>query len=196
MVEETATINTVLQELKEFRKENNQRWEQNEKRWEENNKRWEQNEKRWEENDKRWEQNEKRWEENDKRWEQNEKRWEENNQRWEQNEKRWEENDKKLEAINERVTNIEKNSGPDKKEFLRIFDSMEEAIMKEFAELNEKVDIKFSKADAMFADLGLDIKELQHTSRRQGSKINLNNVRIEKLEEWKDELDLNGFVSA
>lgn len=51
--------NMILKELREFRTENN-------KRWEDNNKRWEKNEKRWEENDKRWEENEKRWEINTK----------------------------------------------------------------------------------------------------------------------------------
>ncbi len=154
MVEKTATINTVLQELREFRTENNKRWEQNEKRWEENNK------------------------------------------RWEQNEKRWEENDKKLETINERVTKIENTRESDKKEFARVFEAMEEAITGQFDKLNEKIDIKFSKADAIFADLGLDVKELQHTARRYGNKINLHDIRIEKLEDWKDELDVGGFVHA
>ena len=44
-MEENVTILTVLQELRDFRAENNKRWEQNDKRWEENDKRWEQNEK-------------------------------------------------------------------------------------------------------------------------------------------------------
>lgn len=57
---ENVTLMTVLEELKDFRAENN-------KRWEENNKRWEQNEKRWEENERRWEANEKKWEANDKK---------------------------------------------------------------------------------------------------------------------------------
>ena len=57
---ENVTIMTVLEELRDFRAENNKRWEENERRWE-------QNEKRWEENNKRWEQNEKRWEANDKK---------------------------------------------------------------------------------------------------------------------------------
>lgn len=39
-MEENVTITTVLQELRDFRAENNKRWEQNDKRWEENNKRW------------------------------------------------------------------------------------------------------------------------------------------------------------
>ena len=49
-MEENVTIMTVLQELREFRSENNKRWEENDRRWEENNKCWEENDKRWEEN--------------------------------------------------------------------------------------------------------------------------------------------------
>ena len=66
-MEENVTILTVLQELRDFRAENNKRWEQNNKRWEENDKRWEQNDKRWEQNEKRWEENDKRWTSMDKR---------------------------------------------------------------------------------------------------------------------------------
>ena len=196
MVEEAITINTVLQELREFRVENNKRWDQNEKRWEENDKRWEQNEKRWEQNDKRWEQNEKRWEENNKRWEQNEKRWEENKKRWEQNEKRWKENDQKLETINARVTKIENSRESDKKEFARVFEAIEESIIEQFEHLNKKIDIKFSKVDAIFADLGLEVKDLQETAKKNETKINLHDVRIEKLEDWKEELDIGGLVPA
>ena len=47
-MEENVTIMTVLQELREFRNENNKRWEENDKRWEENNKFCEENDKRWE----------------------------------------------------------------------------------------------------------------------------------------------------
>lgn len=54
-MEENLTVNTVLQELREFRSENNKRWEQNEKCWEENDKRWKENARRWEQNDKRLE---------------------------------------------------------------------------------------------------------------------------------------------
>ena len=54
-MEENLTVNTILQELREFRSENNKRWEQNEKCWEENDKRWKENARRWEQNDKRLE---------------------------------------------------------------------------------------------------------------------------------------------
>ena len=65
-MEENVTIMTVLQELREFRSENNKRWEENDKRWEENEKRWTQNEIRWEQNEKRWEENKMLWKQNTK----------------------------------------------------------------------------------------------------------------------------------
>lgn len=55
---EDNIANAILIELREFRTEN-------EKRWEENNRKWEQNEARWEENNTRWEANDTKWKEND-----------------------------------------------------------------------------------------------------------------------------------
>lgn len=42
---EDTMANTILKELREFRAENNKRWEANDKRWEENDRRWEANTK-------------------------------------------------------------------------------------------------------------------------------------------------------
>lgn len=64
---EDTMANLILTELREFREENNKRWEKNDERWEENDRRWEQNGKHWNENDKRWDENDKKWEVNDKR---------------------------------------------------------------------------------------------------------------------------------
>lgn len=44
--------NVILKELREFRTENNKRWEENDRRWEENDKRWEENSKCWKEDTK------------------------------------------------------------------------------------------------------------------------------------------------
>ena len=43
---EDVMAKTILTELREFRQENDKRWEENERRWKENDKRWEQNDKR------------------------------------------------------------------------------------------------------------------------------------------------------
>ena len=39
-------VNTILKELREFRTEENKRWDENNKHWEENDKRWNTNDKR------------------------------------------------------------------------------------------------------------------------------------------------------
>ena len=57
---EDAVASTILNELREFRTENDKRWEENDKRWEQNEKRWEENERRWTHNEERWQFTEKR----------------------------------------------------------------------------------------------------------------------------------------
>lgn len=42
-IEAENITRTLLQEFREFRVENNRRWDENEKRWKENNERWKQN---------------------------------------------------------------------------------------------------------------------------------------------------------
>ena len=49
---EVSMQNEILKELREFRAENNKKWEQNDKHWEENNRRWEENDKCWKQNGK------------------------------------------------------------------------------------------------------------------------------------------------
>ena len=71
-------LTEILKTLKDFRAEQEERWEKNEHHWVQNEKRWEENERRWAQNEKRWEENERRWAENKKLWEENERRWTEN----------------------------------------------------------------------------------------------------------------------
>ena len=219
MEEETITANVILKELREFREENNKRWEENDKkwernerRWEENDKRWERNERRWEENQKKWEENEKRWkenqkkwEENDKRWKENQKQWEENNKRWKENQKKWEENDQKLEIISTNQINIEnrvnkleekrkEDREEDRKEFFRVFECMEKSIVNQFKEMQTRMDIRFNKIEAILLDHEATQKEMLKQLASHETKLNLHNVRIEKLENWKDEFETGSLM--
>lgn len=40
-------LNEILTTIKEFREENNKRWEENDKKWEENDRKWKENDKKW-----------------------------------------------------------------------------------------------------------------------------------------------------
>ncbi len=177
---ENVMANTILKELREFRQENNQRWEQNEKRWEENDKRWEQNDKRWEQNDKRWEQNDKRWEENDKR--------------WEQNEIRWNETDKILAQMNERLTNVENGREKDRRDIMDVLDTMQKTITEQFTEMKEKYDIKIDAIYGLQRVNQIEHKEFREFMNRHEHRLDFYNSRIDKLEQWKDQMDLGAYT--
>lgn len=169
---EENIASTLLAEFREFRTEN---------------------EKRWEENNKRWEQNEKRWEENNKCWEQNEKRWEGNNKRWEQNEKRWEENNKKIGKMTIRIDNLEKNRKSDMKEILEVLDAMEKSISKRFDDMQEYMDFHFERIYSAQISNSIEHLQFKRAIKENSKRINFQNSRIDNLENWKDELE-NGEI--
>ena len=175
-MEEKITIMTVLQELRDFRAENN---------------------KRWEENNKRWEQNEKRWEENGRRWEQNEKRWEENHRRWEQNEKRWEDNDKRWISMEERVEKLEEGRKEDRREIFEVIDNMQKNIDNQFKEMRDYMDLKFEKIDLALAVNNMEHAEFRKLLKAYGIRLDFYGARLQSLEKWRDELLSGGdFVGA
>ena len=206
---EDSLAKTILTELRDFRKENDRKWEQNEKRWVENNKKWEQNEKcwvennrkweqnekRWEENNRKWEQNEKRWEENNKKWEQNEKRWEENNKKWEQNEKCWEENNKKWEQNEKRWLENDKKWNQsetqrkkDRDELIEVLDTMDKSITRRFDYIGKYIDSRYDKILEDQFKCNKEYILLRREFETQKARINFQNVRIESLEKWRDNL--------
>lgn len=174
-MEENVTIMTVLQELRDFRSENNKRWEANDKRWEENERRWEQNEKRWEENERRWEQNEKRWKANDKR---------------------LDAMDNRLDSMDNRVSNLEEGRKTDRREILDVLETMQKSIDKQFVDMRDYMDAQFEKINAINT-----VNDIEHTEFRQllkayGIRIDLQSSRITYLEKWKKDLDESGMVAV
>ncbi len=216
--------NVILMELREFREENNKKWEVNEKRWEENDRRWEANEKRWEENDRRWKANEKRWEENNKRWNENQQLWIANNQKWEVNEKRWEENNKRwnenqqlwiannqkweandkkwkestkiLAGINERVIALEEGRKKDRLDLIDILDTMEKSISNQFNEMKEYFDVKFEKVFISQKVNDMEHAEFKKLVCAHEGRLNFYNARISRIEEWKEQFDMGEFTAV
>ena len=186
---EDTMANVILTELREFREENNKRWEQNDKRWEENDKRWEQNEKRWEENNERWNENQKRWEENNERWNENQKLWIANNKRWDENDKKWEGNDKRLTAL-------EEGRKKDRLDLIDILDTMEKSISNQFSEMKEYFDAKFEKVFVSQKVNDMEHAEFKKLVCAHEGRLNFYNARISRLEEWKEEFDLGEFTAV
>lgn len=174
-MEENVTIMTVLQELRDFRKENNKRWEANDKRWEENERRWEQNEKRWEENERRWEQNEKRWKANDKR---------------------LDAMDNRLDSMDNRVSNLEEGRKTDRREILDVLETMQKSINKQFVDMRDYMDAQFEKINAIHTVNDIEHAEFRQLLKAYGIRIDLQSSRITYLEKWKKDLDESGMVAV
>lgn len=174
-MEESISIATVLYELRDFRAENN---------------------KRWEENDKRWEENERRWKENDKRWEESKRRWKKNERRWEENEKRWEENEKRLLSIEERTNNLEINRKNDKNEIIEILDIMQKSIDKQFKDLENNINNRFEKIEDELIENRNEHQEFRKTMRHFNARLDFHNARISSLEKWRDDINNEGFVGV
>ena len=179
----------ILKELREFRAENNKRWEQNDKRWQEND-------RRWEENDKRWEENDKHWQENDRRWEENEKNWQENDKRWEENDKRWEQNGKILEGMKGRLISLEEGRKKDRKDILVVLDTIEKSMNHQLVEMREYFDAKFDKVFSAQRFNEIENEQLKKVFYAHEKRLNFYKARLNYLEEWKEQFDMGEFTAV
>ena len=116
--------------------------------------------------------NNKRWEENEKRWEENEKRWMENERRWEENEKRWQQNDLQRKK--------------DRKELFEILDTMDKSISKQIDNLEKYINTRCDEILAYQYKSNKEILLLKRELEAQKARMNFQNVRIESLEKWRD----------
>ena len=106
-----------------------------------------------------------------------------------ENDKRWEENNIKLNDIDLRVKKLENGRETDKQELYRIVDTIGETVKNEFEKMNKKLDIRFSKIEAILNENAMQHKEFKEKIEANESRINLYGVRIQKLEDWKDEFE-------
>lgn len=188
-MEENVTIMTVLQELRDFRNENNKRWEENDRRWEQNERRWEANDRRWEANDKRLE----GIEENVSNLEAKVSKLEEKTDRIEENVLML---DIKTDRIDERLTSLEEAREKDKKDLVKILDTMQTSIDKQFIQMREYMDIQFRKINAIHIANDIEHEQFREFIKSYGIKIDLQSSRITYLEKWKAQFDDDGLVGA
>lgn len=161
-------VTTILKELREFRTENNKRWELNNKRWEANDKHWEENEKRWIENDKRWD----------------------------ENNKKWEENTTTLARINERLVVLEEGRKKDRKDLLGILDTMQKSIDNQFSEMKKDMNSKFEKVFTLQKLNEMEHQEFRKLLLKHDKRINFQSARLKYLEEWKEQFDMGEFTAV
>ena len=127
---------TLLNEFREFRIENDKRWEENDKRWEENNKRWEANDKRWEENTKSLKALNAKIDKVDQN----------TNARIDNLEKSLNAKiDKVDQNTNARIDNVERIIKKDRIDLVGILDTMQKTITDQFKEQQDYMEAKFNQ---------------------------------------------------
>ena len=151
---EDGVAATILKELKEFREENNQKWNVNEKRWKENER------------------------------------------RWEENQKSWDENQNNLREMNIRIAKLELNREKDRKELFDVLDSMQKSITQQMCEMREYFDIKFAKMDAAHRAYEVQSNQMLQMIYTHEKRFGFYDSRIQRLENWKDELDMGEFTAV
>lgn len=187
---EDAMANVILTELREFRTENNKRWEENDKRWEENSKRWEENDRRWEENNRRWEQNDKELQKINERID---------NVNDSMNERINRMNDsmnEKIDRMNDRIVNLEEGRKKDRRDILVVLDTMEKSISNQFAEMREYFDAKFDKVFSAQRFTDIENEQFKKLFCAHEKRLNFYNARLNYLEEWKQQFDMGEYTAV
>lgn len=180
-------VNTILKELREFRTEENKRWEENDKRWDANDKRLTSLEQATEENTKAIVELKIQINGLDTKVSSLEQVTKENTERISSLEKETKEN-------TQNINNLIKTRKKDRLELIDVLDTMDKSISKRFDEMEENISLNFNKIYAI--DLKNDVNHIEFKQILQVLGANDSEAanRIEKLEEWKNSIDGSLFA--
>lgn len=180
---EDAMANVILTELREFRTENNKRWEENDRRWEENNRRWEQNDKELQKINERIDDTNKRIDNvNDSI-----------NKKIDEVDDRLNE---KIDKMNDRIVNLEEGRKKDRRDILVVLDTMEKSISNQFAEMKEYFDAKFDKVYSIQRFADIENEEFKKLFCAHEKRLNFYHARLNYLEEWKQQFDMGEYTAV
>lgn len=165
---ENATMLTVLQELREFRKETNERFDLMDKRI-------------------------TRLEEKVDKLDARVCRLEEKVDRLEERVTRLEE---RVERLDKRVANLEEGRKTDRREILDVLDTMQKSISKQFIDLKNYMDIQIEKFSVAGAANDIEHAQFRQLLKAYGIKIDIQDCRVKYLEKWKEDFGESDFVAA
>ena len=113
-----------------------------------------------------------------------------------ENNKRWDENTKVLVDMNERITLLEEGRKKERREIVEVLDTMQKSIDNQFAEIKEYFDAKFDKVYAVQRLNDMEHEKFKKLVCAHESRINLQNSRLNYLEEWKEQFDMGEFTTV
>ena len=174
-MDENVTMLTVLQELREFRKETNERFDLMDKRITKLDERVCRLEEKVDKLDKRVCRLEEKVDKLDARVCKLED---------------------KVDKLDIRVGNLEEGRKTDRREILDVLDIMQKSISKQFIELKDYIDMQVERFNVTN-----DTNDVEHAQFRQllkayGIKIDMQDCRVKYLEKWRKDFGESDFVAA
>lgn len=172
---ENATMLTVLQELREFRKETNERFDLM---------------------DKRITRLEAKVDKLDERVTRLEVKVDKLDERVGGLEYKVNEISDKVTKLDEKVSNLEEGRKSDRREILDVLDTMQKNISKQFIDLKEYIDIHIEKFNVAGAANDVEHAQFRQLLKAYGIKIDIQDCKVKYLEKWKKDFGESDFVAA
>ena len=174
-MDENVTMLTVLQELREFRKETNERFDLMDKRM------------------TKLEEKVERLEEKVDKLDERVCRLEEKVDKLDARVCKLEE---KVDRLDIRVSNLEEGRKTDRREILDVLDTMQKSISKQFIELKDYIDMQVERFNVTNATNDVEHAQFRQLLKAYGIKIDMQDCRVKYLEKWRKDFGESDFVAA
>ena len=102
----------------------------------------------------------------------------------------------KATKLEERVSNLEEGRKTDRREILDVLDTMQKSISKQFIDLKHYMDIEIEKFSVAGAANDVEHAQFRQLLKAYGIKIDIQDCKVKYLEKWKKDFGEGDFVAA
>ena len=195
-MDENVTMLTVLQELREFRKETNERFDLMDKRITKLDERVSRLEEKVDQLDARVCRLEEKVDKLEQRVCRLEEKVDKLGKRVGILEIQISEVNDKVTKLDKRVANLEEGRKTDRREILDVLDTMKKSISKQFVELKDYIDMKVERFNVTNAANDVEHAQFRQLLKAYGIKIDMQDCRVKYLEKWRKDFGESDFVAA
>lgn len=195
-MDENVTMLTVLQELREFRKETNERFDLMDKRITKLDERVSRLEEKVDQLDARVCRLEEKVDKLEQRVCRLEEKVDKLGKRVGILEIQISEVNDKVTKLDKRVANLEEGRKTDRREILDVLDTMQKSISKQFVELKDYIDMKVERFNVTNAANDVEHAQFRQLLKAYGIKIDMQDCRVKYLEKWRKDFGESDFVAA
>ena len=104
--------------------------------------------------------------------------------------------EEKVDKLDARVSNLEEGRKTDRREILDVLDTMQKSITKQFVELKDYIDMKVERFNVTNAANDVEHAQFRQLLKAYGIKIDMQDCRVKYLEKWRKDFGESDFVAA